>query len=125
MSEYTTKYNVVFFNATLDASEKFKFYMDGTYTMSEGSFTSFGVLDSTIPEDDVTNHDLDYSMVNEYSDLDYSLLELIYGVSFQVDTNARLYSSVTYMDLTDDQPYVYGDQDGSATYYSTGMTVGF
>lgn len=124
MSDYTTKFNVLYFNATLDASEKFKFYMDSTYTKSEGSFTSFGVL-APSPEGGVGNQDLDYTETNAYSDLDFSLLELIYGVSFQVDTNARLYSSVTYMDLTDDQPYVYGDQDGSVTFYSAGMTVGF
>ena len=122
MSDYTTEYNVVFFNATLNASEQFRFYMDGAYTKSEDSFTSLGVLEA---DDTVANQDLDYSLMNEYSDLDYSLFELTYGVSFQVDTNARLYSSVTYMDLTDDQPYVYGDQDGSVTFYSTGMTVGF
>ena len=122
MSDYTTEYNVVFFNATLNASEQFRFYMDGAYTKSEDSFTSLGVLEA---DDTVGNQDLDYSLMNEYSDLDYSLFELTYGVSFQVDTNARLYSSVTYMDLTDDQPYVYGDQDGSATFHSTGMTVGF
>ena len=122
MSDYTTEFNVVFFNAMLNASEKFKFYMDGAYTKSEGSFTSFGVLEA---DETVPNQDLDYSMVNEYSDLDFALFELTYGVSFQVDTNARLYTSVTYMDLTDDQPYVYGDQDGSITYYSAGMTVGF
>jgi hypothetical protein len=123
MSDYTTKFNVVFFNAMLNASEKFNFFMDGAFTKSEGSYSSFGVLESTIP--DGTNHDLDYSMVNEYSDLDYSLFELTYGVSFQVDTNARLYGSITYMELTDDQPYVYGDQDGNLNFYSAGMTVGF
>jgi hypothetical protein len=122
MSEYTSKYNVMFFNATLNASEKFKFYLDGTYTRSEGSFTSFGELEA---DDQVANQDLDFSETDEYSDLDFTLLELIYGVSFQVDTNARLYSSVTYMELTDDQPYVYGDQDGKVTFYSAGMTVGF
>ncbi len=115
---------MLYFNATLDASEKFKFYMDGTYTKSEGSFTSFGVLDDS-PVGGVGNQDLDYTETNEYSDLDFTLLELVYGVSFKVDTNARLYSSVTFMDLTDDQPYVYGDQDGSVTFYSAGMTVGF
>ena len=65
------------------------------------------------------------TVVATHASSDFTLLELIYGVSFQVDTNARLYSSVTYMDLTDDQPYVYGDQDGSVTFYSAGMTVGF
>jgi len=113
---------VLYFNATLDASEKFKFYMNGTYTKSEGSFTSFGVLEA---DEMAVNGDLDYTATNEYSDLDFTLLELIYGVSFQVDTNARLYSSVNYMDLSDDQPYVYGDQDGKVTFYSAGMTVGF
>ena len=113
---------MVFFNAMLNASEKFRFFMDGVYTKSEGSFDSFGVLEADAT---VGNQDLDYTHTNEYSDLDFSLFELTYGVSFQIDTNARLYSSVTYMDLTDDQPYVYGDQDGSVTFYSTGMTVGF
>ena len=131
MSDYTTEFSTVFFNAMLDASDKFKFYMDGIYTKSEGSYSSFGILESTIPATDhagdpiVTNHDLDYSTVNEYSDLDFTMFELTYGVSFQVDTNARLYTSVTYLDLTDDQPYVYGDQDGSLSIYSAGMTVGF
>ena len=122
MTDYTSEYNTVFFNAVLNASKTFKFYMDGTFTKSEGSFSSFGELEA---EETVANQNLDYSAVNEYSDLDYSLLELTYGVSFQVDTTARLYSAVTYMDLTDDQPYVYGDQDGSVTVYSAGMTVGF
>lgn len=106
----------------LNASERFRFYCDATATHSKGSFTSFGVLES---DSEVPNQNTDYSLVNEYSDLDYTLLELTYGVSFRVDATSRLYSSVTYMDLTDDQAYVYGDQDGSLTVYSAGMTVGF
>ena len=112
----------MFFNALLNASERFRFYLDASVTHSAGSYESFGVLehDSTVP-----NQNTDYSLVNEYSDLDYSLLELTYGVSFRVDASSRLYGSVTYMDLTDDQAYVYGDQDGDVTVYSAGMTVGF
>ncbi len=122
MSDYTNKFNVLFFNAMLNATEKFKFYMDGVYTRSQGSFTSFGVLEA---DETVANQDIDFSLVNEYSDLDFTLLELTYGVSFQVDDNARLYTSLTYMEFTDDQPYVYDDQDGNVHFYSAGMTVGF
>ena len=46
-------------------------------------------------------------------------------MSFLVDRNTKVYGAVTYMDLTDDQPYVYGDQDGDVTVYSAGMSVGF
>jgi len=73
----------------------------------------------------VANADLDYSMINEYSDLDYQMIELTYGVNFRVGRTSRLYGSITYLDLIDDQPYVYGDLDGTLTILSTGMTVGF
>jgi len=107
----------------LNASERFRFYMDGTFTRSEGSFESLGVLEA--PDGSAAFHDLDYSATNEYSDLDFTMFELTYGMSFLVDDVTRLYSSITTMDLTDDQPYVYGDQDGAITVYSAGMTVGF
>ncbi len=107
----------------MNASERFRFYMDGTITLSEGDFESFGVL--TAPGETVVNQDLDYSATNEYSDLDFTMYELTYGMSFLVDDVTRLYTSVTTMDLTDDQPYVYGDQDGALTIYSAGMTIAF
>lgn len=113
---------MVFFNAMLNASERFKFYMDGAITKSTGSFGSLGVLEA---EETVSNTDLDYTATNGYSDLDFTLFELTYGASFLVADDARLYTSVTTMDLTDDQPYVYGDQDGKLTVYSAGMVVGF
>ncbi len=104
--DYTNEFGVVFFNAMLNASEQFKFYLDGAYTKSEGGFTDIGVLEA--PAGSAVNQDLDYSLTNGYSDLDFSLFELTYGMSFLVDPGTRLYTSVTTMDLTDDQPYVYG-----------------
>lgn len=121
--DYTNEFSVVFFNAMLNASERFRFYMDGAYTKSEGSFSDLGVLEA--PGGTAPNQDLDYSLTNGYSDLDFTLFELTYGMSFLVDEGTRLYTSVTTMDLTDDQPYTYGDQDGNITVYSAGMTVGF
>lgn len=109
----------------MNASQAFRFSLDGSWTRSEGGFSSWGVLDSPIPEEEVTNHDLDFTTTNTYSDLDFTMLELTYGMSFLVDPGTRLYTAVTTMELTDDQPYVYGDQDGDITIYSAGMTVGF
>lgn len=113
---------MLFFTASLNPSEKFSFFMDGSWTHSEGAMDSWGVLEA---EEQIVNQDLDYSATNTYSDLDYSLLELTYGMTFLVDSRTKLYTAVTYMELTDDQPYVYGDQDGDVTVYSAGMTMGF
>lgn len=113
---------MLFVTASLNPSEKFSFFLDGTWTHSEGAFDSWGVLEA---EEQVVNQDLDYTATNTYSDLDFTLLELTYGMTFLVDHRTKLYTAVTDMDLTDDQPYVYGDQDGDVTVYSAGMTVGF
>jgi hypothetical protein len=109
----------------VNASEKFSFFMDGSLTQSKGGFDSWGVLGTTIPAEHDTNHDLDYTATNTYSDLDFTMFEFTYGMTFLVDNKTKLYTAVTTMDLTDDQPYVYGDQDGDITVYSAGMTVGF
>jgi len=93
------------------------------YTKSTGGFDSFGVLQPVDGEMD--NADLDYSMIDQYSDLDYQMIELTYGVNFRVGRRSQLYGSITYLDLIDNQPYVYGDLDGSLTILSTGMSVGF
>jgi len=121
--DYTSEYNVWYASADLQASDRFHFLFDMNYTKSTGSFESIGVLQ---PVDGApANADLDYSMINQYSDLDYQQIELTYGVNFRVGRASRLYGSITYLDLIDDQPYVYGDLDGSLTIVSTGMTVGF
>ena len=122
-----------FLNANLTATEKWSFFLEGVYSMSTGSFSSFTGLtpegiDPTFPispENPASVADYDFSSINEYSDLDYSQLEGTLGVNYKLDKKATVYGSVNLMDLQDDQVYVYGDLSGMLVTYAAGMTVGF
>jgi len=124
---------VFFLNANLTATDKLSFFLEGVYSMSTGSFSSFTGLtpvgiDPTLPispENPAGVADYDFSSINEYSDLDYSQLEGTLGANYKLDKRATVYGSVNLMDLQDDQIYVYGDLSGMLITYAVGMTIGF
>ena len=131
-SDYTTETNVLFVNASITATDKLDFYLEGVYTGSTGSFDPFELPtpdvtdpDANIYPDEDSTADFDFSGINEYSDLDYSTFELTVGTNFKLDNTASVYGAVNVMDMTDDQPYVYGDLSGALVTYSAGMTMKF
>jgi hypothetical protein len=122
VTDYETKSNVFFMNAGWTPSERFKLFLEGVVTMSEASFDPFALPE---PEEAPGNGDYDYSMVNTYSDLDYTQVEATLGGNYAIGEKTHVYGSVTLMDLQDDEEYVYGDLSGTLTMYATGLTVGF
>ncbi|MCK9995224.1 MAG: hypothetical protein KAH56_02970 [Candidatus Krumholzibacteria bacterium] len=122
-----------FLNVNLTATDKLNFFLEGVYSMSTGSFSSFtGLTPEGIdpsfpisPDNPSSVADYDFSSINEYSDLDYSQLEGTLGLNYKLDKRATVYGSVNLMDLQDDQIYVYGDLSGMLVTYAAGMTVGF
>ncbi len=125
----------MFVNANLTASDKISFFVEGVYSKSKGSFDPFDMpLPDDIPEDVNISPDYpggsskgayDFTVISDYSDLDYTQLEGTVGVNYMLDKAASLYASVNLMDLQDDQVYVYGDLTGSIITYAAGMTMGF
>ena len=81
--------------------------------------------DANIYPDDTSTADYDFSGINEYSDLDYTTLEFTIGTNYRIDDKTSVYGAVNLMDMTDDQPYVYGDLTGALVTYSAGMTMKF
>jgi hypothetical protein len=124
---------VFFLNLNWDPAAKWTVFLEGVYSLSKGSYAAWGDLTPTgIPADDNispdnpnSTADYDFSQVNTYSDLDYTLLEGTVGVNYQLDKRATVYGSVNLMDLQDNEAYVYGDLTGSIFTYAAGMTVGF
>ncbi len=126
---------MLFVNANLTATDKLSFFVEGVYTTAKGSFDPFDIpLPEDIPEDVNISPDFpggsskgayDYTVISDYSDLDYTQLEGTFGVNYKLDRKASVYGSVNLMDLQDDQTYVYGDLTGSIITYAAGMTVGF
>jgi hypothetical protein len=134
-SEYSTDTNVFFVNANLTATDNLSFYLEGVYTAAKASFDPFDMpLPEDIPEESNISPDhpggtskgaYDFTVISDYSDLDYTQLEGTFGVNYKLDEHASLYGSVNLMDLQDDQVYVYGDLTGSIITYAAGMRVGF
>ncbi len=123
-----------FVNANLTASDKVSFFLEGVYSKAKGSFDPFDMPLPTDIQDEAAhiNPDhanskgaYDFSVISDYSDLDYTQLEGTLGVNYKLDQTASVYASVNLMDLQDDQVYVYGDLTGSIITYAAGMTMGF
>lgn len=66
----------------------------------------------------------DYSMIHNYSDLEYSFMNLSLGAEYQVNKSFALTLDVDYYNLKDSQAYVYGDETGSFYIVKTGFRLG-
>jgi hypothetical protein len=125
---------VFFVNANLTATPRLDIYVEGVLAASKGSFAPFDLPEPEgIPADVEISPDhagsskgaYDFTVISDYSDLDYTQLEGTVGLNYKLDRRAKVYASVNLLDLQDDQPYVYGDLTGAIVTYAAGMTVGF
>ncbi len=124
-----------FLSANLTASEKVSFFVEGVFSQAKSSFDPFDLpLPEGIPDDvnispeypgGTSKGAYDFSVISDYSDLDYTQLEGTLGLNYKLDPTASVYASINLMDLQDDQEYVYGDLTGSIITYAAGMTMGF
>lgn len=67
----------------------------------------------------------DYSMIDQYSDIDFQQYDVSADGSYQLTPKVRLNLGATYRDLTDNQGYVYGLESGSLWIVRTGLTYGW
>jgi hypothetical protein len=117
----------------LNTSDAFAVFLEGVYAISKDRFDPFNLpLPEGIPEEvrispdrDPTKGAYDYSMIQEYSDLDYRRLDTTLGLRWTYSPRASVTGSVTWMNIDDKQPYVYSDLSGSVVVYAAGATVKF
>ncbi len=64
---------------------------------------------------------LDYAGFDDYSDLDYSILDLTLNVNFDINEHWGIYGVFNLTDFNDDEEYVYGDLDG--TFFSANIGI--
>lgn len=123
-----------FVNANLAASPRLDLFVEGVMAMSKGSFAPFDLPEPEGIDPDVhispdhaggSKGAYDFTVISDYSDLEYTQLEGTVGMNYKLDKRAAVYATVNLMDLQDDQPYVYGDMSGAIVTYAAGMTVGF
>ncbi len=68
---------------------------------------------------------LDYTGFDDYSDLDYSIFDLTFNVNVDLNESWGLYGVFNYQDYQDDEPYAYGDLDGSYYFANIGFQYKF
>lgn len=64
---------------------------------------------------------LDYSGFGDYSDLDYSIFDITFNVNYDINEHWGIYGVFNLTDFEDDEPYAYGDLDG--TFYSANIGI--
>jgi hypothetical protein len=124
-SDYTTQIHSVFLNSTWNAADAWKLYLEWDLTASKAQFDAFQLPDPNVPAEFLDIWDNDFSQVQNYSDLKYTQNNVTLGAEWKFSRRARLYGYATWMDLVDDQQYVYGDLTGSLLLTSLGMTANF
>lgn len=124
---------MAFLNFDWQVSNRVRLYLEGLFSQATFNFDPFELppVDTIPPESPLSpqnDHpisDYDYSQISQYSDLDYSQVNATVGFNWLAAKNRSVYGTVTMFDLTDDQPYVYGDMTGKLMQYAAGMTVNF
>jgi len=131
LTDYETETTLAFLNGSFYPADKWSFMLGGSIAISKGSFSP---IDLELTEeayvagtDDtkIEHADYDFSEVNDYSDLDFTQLQVWGKGTREILDNASIYVGVGYIDLQDDQPYIYGDQSGELAYVHSGLMFVF
>ncbi len=105
---------------------KLNLSLSGNYLNAKGSLET-GAMPQVPSEvtDNIAAADYDYSYIGQYSDLDYTQVQLTLGAEYAVSSRVSLTGEASYIDLTDDQGYVYGIESGSFYILRTGVKMEF
>ncbi len=116
-NDYETEYSVLYANLVWQATKKLELTFNASYTDTKAGFDTMymsGNIDSLVPAPGHTLSEYyDYSTVNTFSDLDYETYEFSVKTDYQFTDIMAGYSELAYSDVNDNEPYVYGDYDGS------------
>ncbi len=121
-TDYTSEVHHVYLSSSFVPSERVRFYGTVSFTKSEAALDVVTMPDVTDAlNGDLTHQDFTFPEMHEYSDLKYQLIKVDLGVSVRLNPRITWTADAQYGDLTDDAPYVYGNETGSLTMIRTGV----
>ena len=125
-TEYESKAILFSGNILFLATERLNLNLTGNYVDSKGSM-KMGEMPQVPQEvtDNIAAADYDFSAIDEYSDLAYAQFDVSVGAEYELSPRVTLTADATYIDLTDDEGYVYGIESGSFYILRTGVRIGF
>lgn len=129
-TEYENKALSLSANILFLATEKVNFSLSGSFMDSKGVMQIIGMSD--VPQevtDNVGAADYDYGSIYQYSDLDYTQLNVTFGTEYSISERISWTLDAAYYDLTDNmedyEGYVYGIETGSLYVIRSGVRIGF
>jgi hypothetical protein len=125
--------NVFFISANFQATETLSINADFTFTdaTSEMDTPVFGAppagIDYSIAQSPTRNlnYYVDFAGFDDYSNLDYQIIDTSIGFDWEIFKNIIVSANLRYINFDDDEPYVYGDQDGELYIINAGLTYRF
>ena len=73
----------------------------------------------------LSHQDFTFDDMHTYSDLDYQILRFQIGGAYQIAPDWTWTADFEYADLTDDAPWVFGDESGSLFIVRSGVQFDF
>ncbi|MBD3403488.1 hypothetical protein GF420_11375 [candidate division GN15 bacterium] len=126
MEDYTTTSHNVFVNANYVASEKVNLFGTVGFTKATAELDEIVMPAVTTEiENSLSHQDFTFEEAHTYSDLDYTILRFTLGGEYTIAPNVVWTADFDYADLTDDQPWVYGDESGSYFVVRSGVRFDF
>ena len=80
---------------------------------------------STEVSSTLVDQDFTFDHMHEYSNLDYSMMQISFGLSYKLTDGLTFTADGEYADLTDDAGYVYGIESGSLFMVRSGLRFDF
>ncbi len=126
MADYETKGTNVYLSVSGAPTEKLRVTSTLVYNKSTGEYDPVVMPDVTARlAGDLTHQDFTFDHMHEYSNLDYSLMQLSLGGEYLVAKGVTFTVNGDYADLSDDAGYVYGDESGSLFMVRSGFRLDF
>ena len=132
MSDYESKVHNIYFTANYMPMEKLRVFGSLIYNMAEASLDEvvMAIPPASQTEDSegdegLENANYDFSLMHDYSNLDYTMLNFNVGFEYRLTSRMTFTTDGTYIDLTDDEGYVYGDETGSFFMIRSGFKIDF
>ena len=126
MADYENKASNMYFTTSFKATEKLRVFSTVAYYTAEGSLQE--VLMPDIEDrlnGNLENQDFNMEKIPSYSDLDYEFLSFKLGFTYKLTDAVTWSADGNYVDLKDNQGYVYGIESGSYFMIRSGFKVDF
>lgn len=126
MTDYVSDSHNVYFTTTYLPSREFKLTGVVVFNQSSALLDPVNFPDVTPRLDGELEHmDYTFDKMHEYSDIDFTLWQVEVGCEYKLSPVWRITASAGIADLSDSQPYVYGDESGTMYLVRAGARMGF